>query len=71
VRRSSGFNLAVAAGGIGIMTHLHIHNLVDNLYVQGMYLHIAIILAIISIIYFTQQQNSNVSTIGKDAPYKK
>ena len=51
VRRSNGFYRAVAAGGLGILTHLHIHNMVDNLYVQGMYLHIAIILGIISTIY--------------------
>ena len=38
-----GFNQAVAIGAIGIMVHLHIHNFVDNLYVQGMYLHLAII----------------------------
>jgi hypothetical protein len=48
---SSGFDRAVVAGGLGIFVHLHIHNLFDNLYVQGMYLHVAIILALISLIY--------------------
>ncbi len=51
VRHSSGFNRAVAVGAFGIMVHLHVHNLFDNLYVQGMYLHVAIVLALISIIY--------------------
>ncbi|MBN1220016.1 MAG: O-antigen ligase family protein [Anaerolineae bacterium] len=51
VCRSSGFERAVAAGGLGILVHLHLHNLFDNLYVQGMYLHVAIILALISIVY--------------------
>jgi O-antigen ligase len=51
VRRSSGFEQAVACGGLGIIIHLHVHNLVDNLYVQGMYLHIAIVLGLSSIIY--------------------
>lgn len=51
IRRSRGFYRAVAVGGLGIIVHLHVHNLFDNLYVQGMYLHIAIILAVISIIY--------------------
>ncbi len=51
VRRSDGFYKAVAAGGIGVLVHLQIHNMVDNLYVQGMYLHIAIILGLIAIIY--------------------
>jgi O-antigen ligase len=48
---SSGFDRAVVAGGLGIFVHLHIHNLFDNLYVQGMYLHVAIVLALISLIY--------------------
>jgi len=62
VRYSDGFHKAVAAGGFGIMVHLHVHNLVDNLYVQGMYLHIAIILGLVSIIY---QQNK-----GSQIPLK-
>lgn len=51
IRRSDGFYKAAAVGGIGAMVHLHIHNLVDNLYVQGMYLHIAIVLGVVSVIY--------------------
>ncbi len=51
VRRSQGFNRAVAVGAVGIMVHLQVHNLFDNLYVQGMYLHIAVILALASVIY--------------------
>ncbi|MBN1992820.1 MAG: O-antigen ligase family protein [Anaerolineae bacterium] len=51
VRSGSGFCRAVAAGGLGILAHLHLHNLFDNLYVQGMYLHVAIILALLSVIY--------------------
>lgn len=50
-RFSQGFHRAVAAGSLGILVHLHIHNLVDNLYVQGMYLHVAVILALVSLIY--------------------
>jgi O-antigen ligase len=55
-QRSRGFDRAIAAGGLGILVHLHIHNLFDNLYVQGMYLHVAIILALISITH-TKGQN--------------
>lgn len=50
VRRAQGFNRAVAVGAVGIMAHLHVHNLFDNLYVQGMYLHVAVILALVAII---------------------
>jgi O-antigen ligase len=51
VRRNDSFLRAVAAGAIGIFVHLHIHNMVDNLYVQGMYLHVAIVLGLVSLIY--------------------
>jgi O-antigen ligase len=53
------FQRAVVAGGLGILVHLHIHNLFDNLYVQGMYLHVVIILALISIIYQCHRTNPN------------
>ena len=43
-------NRALLVGCVGTLTHLHIHNLLDNLYVQGMYLHIAIILGLITIL---------------------
>ncbi|HEX9923467.1 MAG TPA: O-antigen ligase family protein, partial [Anaerolineae bacterium] len=63
VRRNRGFYRAVAAGGLGIMVHLHVHNLFDNLYVQGMYLHVAIMLALVSII-FNQHHLSPGSPTG-------
>jgi putative inorganic carbon (HCO3(-)) transporter len=59
VQRNHGFDRAIAAGGLGILVHLHIHNLFDNLYVQGMYLHVAIILALISILYAKGKNSSN------------
>lgn len=46
---TSSLNRAILAGCLGIITHLHIHNLLDNLYVQGMYLHIAVILSLITL----------------------
>ncbi len=50
-RRSSGFQRAVAAGCVGVLVHLSVHNLVDNLFVQGMYLHVAIVLGLLCLIY--------------------
>jgi putative inorganic carbon (HCO3(-)) transporter len=47
VRRSSGVERALAAGAVGVLVHLSVHNLVDNLYVQGMYLHVAIVLGLL------------------------
>jgi O-antigen ligase len=58
VRRSSGFQRAVAAGGIGVLVHLSVHNLVDNLFVQGMYLHIAVVLGLLCLIYLSRIDNS-------------
>ena len=55
-RRSSGFQRAVAAGCLGVLVHLNVHNLVDNLFVQGMYLHIAIVLGLLCLIYNTQHR---------------
>jgi O-antigen ligase len=58
VQISDNFHRTIAAAGFGTIVHLHIHNLFDNLYVQGMYLHIAVILALMSIICYTSQQKS-------------
>lgn len=59
VRRRDGFDRAVAIGVLGIMVHLQVHNFFDNLYVQGMYLHIALVLALVSVIYQPQTHISH------------
>ncbi|MGB0384818.1 MAG: O-antigen ligase family protein [Ardenticatenaceae bacterium] len=46
VQRSSGLWRGIAIGIFAAMVHLHVHNFFDNLYVHGMYLHIALLLAI-------------------------
>jgi putative inorganic carbon (HCO3(-)) transporter len=51
VRRSGGFQQAVAIGAVGVLVYLSIHNVVDNLFVQGMYLHVAIVLGLLCLIY--------------------
>jgi O-antigen ligase len=57
LRVADPFQRAVVAGGVGILVHLQIHSLFDNLYVQGMYLHLVIILGLISIIYLCHRTN--------------
>lgn len=64
--RSHGFERAIVSGGLGILVHLHLHNLFDNLYVQGMYLHVALILALISVIYQTQLKQESFSNVLPD-----
>jgi putative inorganic carbon (HCO3(-)) transporter len=49
VRRTSGYWQGVAVGILGVLTHLAVHNFFDNLYVHGMYVHIAILLGLITI----------------------
>jgi putative inorganic carbon (HCO3(-)) transporter len=48
--RSSGLWRGVAVGTLGVLVHLHAHNFFDNLYVHGMYLHVALMLAIAAIL---------------------
>lgn len=64
----NSLNRAMLAGGIGILVHLHLHNLLDNLYVQGMYLHIALVLGLITLLV-----NGDEDTISQNmhAPSRK
>lgn len=39
---SSEWNAALFLGVLGVIVHLSVHHLFDNLYVQGMYLHVAL-----------------------------
>jgi len=51
VRRSEGLQRAVAAGSLGVLVHLSVHNMVDNLFVQGMYLQVSVVLGLLCLIY--------------------
>jgi putative inorganic carbon (HCO3(-)) transporter len=57
VRRSTGFQRAVAAGGLGVLVHLSLHNMVDDLFVQGMYLQVGIVLGLLCLICGTRIDN--------------
>ncbi len=46
-RRRTGWTWAVALGVLGMLVHLSVHNLFDNLYVHGMYLHVAMLLGLL------------------------
>lgn len=47
-RQASAFERAVALGVLGVIVHLTIHNLFDDLFVQRLYLHMALLLALLS-----------------------
>jgi len=49
---SRGFSRALAIGVLAMLAHLAVHSLVDNLYVQGTYLHIAAVLGIVHVAAF-------------------
>lgn len=42
---SRSYTGALAIGILGVLAHLSIHNLFDNLFVQGIYLHVALLFA--------------------------
>jgi putative inorganic carbon (hco3(-)) transporter len=50
IRATSGFQRALAVGAAGVLVFFSLHNGVDNLYVQGMYLQIAITLGILAVL---------------------
>lgn len=47
---SSGWRWGVALGVVGVLAHLSIHNLFDNLFVHGMYLHVAVLLGFVAVL---------------------
>ncbi|MFQ5576207.1 MAG: O-antigen ligase family protein [Anaerolineae bacterium] len=53
------FQRAVITGGLGIMAHLHLHNMVDNLYVQGMYLHVSVIFGLMTLVQNSEKSYRN------------
>jgi O-antigen ligase len=60
IRYNQGFYRAIVVGGLGIIVHLHLHNMVDNLYVQGMYLHLAIVLGLMSVTTQPHQKKDSI-----------
>lgn len=50
VRRTAGLWRGIAVGCLGAFIHLATHNVFDNLYVHGIYLQIALLLAIITVL---------------------
>ncbi len=59
-RRLSGWPQALAIGVLGVLTHLSVHNLFDNLYVQHMILHLALLLGALAVL--------SMAHVGRRAP---
>ena len=47
-RKTIGWEWGVALGVLGVVVHLSVHNLFDNLYVHAMYLQVAMLLGVIT-----------------------
>ncbi len=58
VRTTQGYWRGIAVGILGVITHLSVHNLFDNLYVHNMYLHVAILLGLLFVA--VKRETSNV-----------
>jgi putative inorganic carbon (HCO3(-)) transporter len=61
-RRATAWQWGVALGVLGVLVHLSVHNLVDNLFVHAMYLQVAILLGIIP--FLTRRSDDIVSHPG-------
>ncbi len=55
---SNRFVAAVGAGVLGALTHATIHNLFDNLWVQHMYLNLALFLGLLAVLTASNRQRS-------------
>jgi putative inorganic carbon (HCO3(-)) transporter len=65
-RRSMGFDQAVALGVLGVLAAFSVHSLFDNLYVHGMNMHLAMLLALLSLT-LRGQGKPLVKTVGLDS----
>lgn len=48
VRHQQAWNAALVIGVLGVISHLMVHNVFDNLFVQGMYIQIGLLLALVA-----------------------
>jgi len=58
-RRAEGFLRGVAIGLLGAWTHLNVHHLLDNLYVNNVHLHIGAMLGLLA--FIARQTNESAS----------
>lgn len=55
IRRAEGLLRGIAIGLLGVWTHLSVHHLLDNLYVNNIHLHIGVLLGLLA--FIIQQTN--------------
>jgi putative inorganic carbon (HCO3(-)) transporter len=67
--RSKGYRRGLALGLLGVWTHLIIHNLVDKLYVNNVFLHVGVLLGVLAVLLADESTVSSqvISTQGRRA----
>jgi O-antigen ligase len=65
-RRARGFLRGIAIGLLGAWTHLSVHHLLDNLYVNNVHLHIGVLLGLLAFVVQQTGESAN-QQIGKSA----
>ncbi len=61
-RRTFGWEWGLALGLLGVLVHLSVHNLFDNLYVHGIYLQVAMLLGMGAAIDAVSRRHDTVAT---------
>ena len=65
-RRARGFLRGIAIGLLGAWTHLSVHHLLDNLYVNNVHLHVGVLLGLLAFVIQQTDKSAN-QQIGKSA----
>ena len=63
VGQTSGWERSVAIGVLGVLVHLSVHNFFDNLFVHNMYVHIAILLALLPVLTNVADHHENGAAV--------
>jgi len=62
-RRAQGLMRGIAVGLLGAWTHIGVHHLLDNLYVNNVHLHIAVLLGVAA--FIVEQTNQKTSSYDR------
>lgn len=54
LRSATGWRRGLALGLLGVWVHLHVHNLFDNLYVSNLWIHLAALMGMLTIVEMTR-----------------
>jgi O-antigen ligase len=68
-RRARNWSWGVALGVLGVIVHLSVHNVFDNLFVHAMYLQVAILLGLIAFQKRTGQASSSIPVKGRRSSF--